>query len=144
MPPFSKPGLFRELDKRFPGSKFILTVRDSPEQWFDSMLNFHAKKAGVTPPTEETLSEVKNIYKGWLLDYIRITWNYPEIELYDEVYYKRVYSDHINDVKEYFSTRPKDLLVVNVANPYDFPRLVSFLNVKTKMNSFPWVKKTIK
>ncbi len=30
------------LDQKFPGSKFILTIRNSPEQWYESLTRFHA------------------------------------------------------------------------------------------------------
>lgn len=36
--PFSLPFTFQALDQHFPGSKFILTVRDTPKQWFQSAL----------------------------------------------------------------------------------------------------------
>lgn len=32
--PFSKPYTYVILDHEFPGSKFILTIRDSAEQWY--------------------------------------------------------------------------------------------------------------
>jgi hypothetical protein len=36
--PFSKQYTFQAMDAAFPGSKFILSVRDSDEQWYRSML----------------------------------------------------------------------------------------------------------
>lgn len=50
--PFSKPFTFVALDQAFPNSKFILTVRDNPEQWYNSLVKFHSKlwgKDGRTP-----------------------------------------------------------------------------------------------
>ena len=41
--PFSLPDTYKVLDKNFPDSKFILTIRDSPEVWYDSLIRFHAK-----------------------------------------------------------------------------------------------------
>src|SRR6056297_564727 len=41
--PFSLPYTFIVLDQAFPGSKFILTVRDNPEQWYNSLIHFHGK-----------------------------------------------------------------------------------------------------
>lgn len=142
--PFSKPGLFKELDKQFPNSKFILTVRDSEEQWYNSLLNFHSKKVGRKPPTEEDLAKVNNIYKGWLLDSMKITWDYPKVDLYDEVSYKKKYLAHIEDCRAYFKERPNDFLEINVGNEKDFVRLKTFLNVQTNMKTFPWVNQTKK
>lgn len=36
------PLCFRELDKRFPGSCFVLTTRQSSETWFASLMNHYA------------------------------------------------------------------------------------------------------
>ena len=44
--PFSLPKTFEILDNEFPNSKFILTVRDSPEAWYKSLTTFHAKLFG--------------------------------------------------------------------------------------------------
>src|SRR5690606_32403789 len=41
--PFSFPFTFIALDQHFPNAKFILTVRDSPEQWYKSLTTFHSK-----------------------------------------------------------------------------------------------------
>jgi hypothetical protein len=50
--PFSYPYTFIALDQAFPGSKFILTVRDNAEQWYNSLIRFHGKLwgNGNTPP----------------------------------------------------------------------------------------------
>lgn len=39
--PFSFPFTFTYLDQVFPGSKFILTERDSPDQWYDSVVRWN-------------------------------------------------------------------------------------------------------
>ncbi|MBI3882938.1 MAG: hypothetical protein HY305_01625, partial [Sphingobacteriales bacterium] len=44
--PFSYPETYMHLDKAFPNSKFILSVRDSSEQWYNSITSFHAKLFG--------------------------------------------------------------------------------------------------
>ena len=41
--PFSKPFTFTSLDQAFPNSKFILTIRDSPEQWYNSLVKFRTR-----------------------------------------------------------------------------------------------------
>src|SRR5262249_61533365 len=41
------PLIFREIDGEFPESRFILTLRESPEVWFRSLCN-HAKRTGPT------------------------------------------------------------------------------------------------
>jgi len=140
--PFSAPEFFIELDKQFPESKFILSVRDSEDQWFDSMLNAHSKKAGRKPPMAEDLSKVTNIYEGWLLDAMTILWDYPSIDLYNEQLYKKKYLDHIQKARKYFGSRSDDYIEINVSRQKDFGKLAKFLDVSTKMKNFPWANKT--
>ena len=51
--PFSIPGTYKYLDEAFPGSKFILTVRDSDDQWFRSMKNYYGGSANVVKKADE-------------------------------------------------------------------------------------------
>src|SRR5690606_4675563 len=41
--PFSYDYTFQAMDAAFPGSKFILSIRDSPEQWYESLVRFTQK-----------------------------------------------------------------------------------------------------
>lgn len=50
--PFSTKSTFAVVDALFPGSKFILTYRDS-EEWFNSFLNFHNKIMRIDPDLEK-------------------------------------------------------------------------------------------
>ena len=43
---FSCPYTFQTLDAYFPESKFILTVRDSTDDWYESLTSFHSKICG--------------------------------------------------------------------------------------------------
>lgn len=143
--PFMMPGLFIELDKAFPNSNFILTVRDSPEQWYNSLVRFHTKifsqKINI-PPSEEGLRNALYRYKGWALDAMKFFWNYPNVALYDEKKYKEKYTNHNDEVRSYFKNRPNDMIEINVAKKEDFTKLCDFLEVQTKMTDFPWENKT--
>lgn len=143
--PFMMPGLFIELDKTFPNSKFILTVRDSPDQWYNSLIRFHTKIFSQRiniPPNEEDLRNALYRYKGWALDSMKFFWDYPNVDLYDEKKYKERYNHHIETVRSYFKNRPNDLIEINVAKRTDFIRLCDFLEVQTQMTDFPWENKT--
>ena len=41
--PFSYPETYRHLDAAYPNSKFILSVRDNADQWYQSITRFHSK-----------------------------------------------------------------------------------------------------
>jgi hypothetical protein len=143
--PFSTPELYKLLDKEFPNAKFILSVRDSGEQWYDSLVKFHSKKFSSERnriPTESDLSDSLYGYRGMVLDVKRYFYSFPEVDLYDKVKYIKFYYSHIKEVKKYFLERDKKLLTINVANEDDFYRLVSFLNVNTDLTKFPWKNKT--
>ncbi|MCB9188197.1 MAG: hypothetical protein H6599_02835 [Flavobacteriales bacterium] len=144
--PFGAPGLFRELDKNFPKSKFILTIRTTPELWFDSVLKFHGKKFsadGKSVPTIEELGNKVYRYKGWPLDMISYLFGYPEIDLYDKEKYIEIYLKHIEDVREYFKDRKNDLLVLDVSLSGSYQKLADFLGIEVgEYDSFPWLNKT--
>lgn len=93
--------IYRELDQRYPGSKFILTVRK------DSLT--HAKS-----------SWAHGVRRG--LRSGGIDPKYLEEKV-------RIYEEHNNGVLEYFKDRPNDLLVLCWENGDGWEKLCSFLEV---------------
>lgn len=145
--PFMFPDLYKVLDEAFPNSKFILTVRDTADQWFNSLCKFHIMKfssAANRPPNEEDKRNAIYRYKGFIYDTSVFFWDYPKIPLYDELAYKGKYSDHNNQVRNYFKNRDDQFIEINVAKVEDFNRLCSFLHVNTNIKNFPWENKTDK
>nr|WKN36988.1 sulfotransferase [Tunicatimonas sp. TK19036] len=143
--PFMMSGLYKQLDQTFPNSKFILTVRENPEQWFQSLIKFHTKVFSTNKNFVPTAKEMENTlyrYKGWVLDTAKFFWDYPEVPLYNESAYKAKYIKHIQDVNTYFENRSNDFLQINVANKGDFKKFCAFLNIETTMENFPWENKT--
>ncbi len=142
--PFSCPDLYKVLDKKFPKSKFILTVRDNDEQWFNSMVKFHGKLWATNSngiPTKNDLANANYVYKGFPLKSI----NYKFGDYYyDKDVYCKVYNKHNNDVIKYFKDRKNDLLVINVAEKNSYNKLCKFIDVTPKRDSFEWKNKTDK
>jgi hypothetical protein len=66
--PFSFPYTYIILDYAFPGSKFILTVRDDAEEWYNSITRFHAKLWGDGKIPKK--SDLLNAKKGrpWIVN----------------------------------------------------------------------------
>lgn len=83
---------YKELDKMYPGSKFILTVRDI-DDWLRSV-DLHFQRYPV-----ETREK-------WVLD-LRNDVYYTTV--FDKDLMKLTYTKHIQDVKNYFKNRPKQL-----------------------------------
>jgi len=142
--PFSWPETYKYLDKAFPNSKFILTVRDSSEQWYQSYVKFQSKifKNGNVP-TWEDLRNTEYVYKGWAFNNRKKLYNLSEE---DDPYAKSIliqhYEKHNNDVIDYFKDRKDDLLILNLADKDSYKLLCTFLRIKSYKNNFPWLNKT--
>jgi len=114
---------FRELDAAFPGSRFVLTVRDEGA-WLASMrANFDpvpAKYAG-TPELEV----FRRTYGG--------------ADRYDERTMRRVYREHERAVRTHFVQRPEDLLVLDICAGDGWETLCAFLGLRPPPEPFPHV-----
>lgn len=140
--PFSVPNIYKILDREFPNSKFILTVRDNSDIWYSSIVNFHSKKIGNgNIPTVSDLATFNYIYEGWILDAMRFVFNTSESDIYNAEQLKRVYENHNRDVIKYFSNDEK-LLVVNLKDPNVLKSIQAFLGIEKTELEIPWKKKT--
>lgn len=136
--PFSLPDTFEYLAERFPESKFILTVRDSAEVWYQSMLQFHSdffNKGRL--PTRESLEGSSYIYKGWAWDMMNSVYFKGKDKLYNKADLESVYSSHNQRVIDYFKEEPGRLLVMNLSKKEDFPRLCNFIGITSEYTEFP-------
>jgi hypothetical protein len=108
------PILFKEMDKNFPGSKFILTIRES-ELWYKSQCKHFGRRE--TPMR-------KWIYgKGC-----------PEGNA--NIYLRR-YARHNAEVAAHFKNRRNDLLVLRIGRNAGWDKLCSFLDIKAPSIAFP-------
>lgn len=138
--PFSLPGTYQALDGAYPGSKFVLTIRDSSDQWFASMVRFHSKVFGRNGniPTADDLASALYRYEGFCLDGAKLIWGYPEVALYDRDSYIARYEKHNREVMEYFQGRHDDFLVLNVADKNAYRKLADFLHIEVPADAkFP-------
>lgn len=145
--PFSLPLTYRHLDAAFPDAKFILTIRDSEDQWFQSLVKYHTKRYSSDkkhPPNETDLSNFSDYpYPGFVLDTTKMVFDYPSVDLYVRDHYTKIYRQHNQDAIEYFSKRPEKLLILNVAHSDAYQKLAFFLNVEVSSKAqFPWKNKT--
>lgn len=141
--PFSFPETYKILDEAFPNSKFILSIRDSADQWYNSLTKFHAKMFGNGRiPTKEDLMEATYISKGrpWLTQ--KILFNKLEDEPYDKDILVEHYEKYNDEVQNYFKDRPHDLLVINLSEHNAYGKFCEFLGVDSPYDSFPWENKT--
>jgi hypothetical protein len=137
--PFSFPYTFQAMDENFPGSKFILTVRDTPENWYNSLVRFHGKHfANGGIPTKEDLMNAEYGYKGLMWKINKLVYDIPDNDIYNKEILIQHYLRHNETVLDYFKHRPQDLLVLNVGEKDAYKKLCNFLNIKTVHNDFPW------
>lgn len=142
--PFSMPYTFIALDQAFPNSKFILTVRDNPEQWYNSITKYMGKKWGVEgrTPTKFDLQNADYIRKGWLWNTLLMLRDVDHDDIYNKEATIQRYLEHIRVVKDYFRNRPDDLLILNVADKGAHKTLCDFIGRETDQLDFPWTNKT--
>jgi len=106
--------IFRQLDERFPGSKFILTVRH-PDAWIKSIVEHFGCKD--TP------------MRQWIYGV-----GHPQG---NEVIYLRRYEEHNRDVLAHFRDRPDDLLVMDITAGESWDTLCPFLGHGIPQPRFP-------
>lgn len=110
------PMLYKEMDKAFPGSKFILTLRD-PQKWVASIVkNFGTD---VTPMREWIYGKAYGFPKG------------------NEALYVERFERHNREVLDYFRDRKQDLLVMNLTEGDGWEKLCPFLGVQPPAEPFP-------
>ncbi|MGM0589556.1 MAG: sulfotransferase family protein [Bacteroidota bacterium] len=112
------PIIFKEMDKAYPNSKFILTIRDT-NSWIKSQV----KHFGIH----------KTPMREWIYGVGCPKGN-------EQVYIKR-YEQHNEQVRNYFKDRPEDLLVMNLPAGDGWEKLCPFLGHDLIKEPFPHANK---
>lgn len=112
------PAIYRDLDQWFPGSKFILTER-AADGWIVSMNKHFADKP--------------NSFKKWFYG--------KSAPLGNEELYKEKFADHNKSVKEYFSNRPNDLLIIDFEKGQGWKEICEFMGKPAPNEDFPHLNK---
>lgn len=138
--PFSLPFTYVVMDRAFPSSKFILSVRD-PDEWYDSYIRHQKEVVGTNElPTVAELKAHPYVWEGWLYD-VKCWAGRPEGKFYDEDFLKEQFVRYNRNVKDYF--RFKDnLLTINVAEEGAYQELCSFLGCEPVYDRMPWENRT--
>jgi hypothetical protein len=106
------PVFYRELDQRFPDSRFILTLRD-PASWIRSAVNHFGKQ-------DDPLSPMRQLIYGA-----------PTPVGNEDVYVER-FRRHNEEVKDYFAGRPQDLLAIDLSEGDALDPICDFLGRKAR------------
>ena len=113
------PILYKQLDEKYPNSKFILTVRDQ-SKWIRSVINHFGNK--------NTLMR-QIIYDG----------NGSPIG--NEKKYLKIFNTHNKEVMDYFKNRPKDILKINIEKTTSWNEICNFLDKPIPNSKFPHANK---
>lgn len=136
--PFCLDHTYEALDEAYPGSKFILTVRNNAQEWHDSLVRFHTKIIGKRRlPTPHDMKVFPYRFPGWIWRVHRLIYGINEATLFDPTIYKAWYEAHNASVLKHFAGRPNDLLVLNVGELSAMPRLCAFLGVERRGVEMP-------
>lgn len=142
--PFSLPETYKFLDRAFPDSKFILTIRDNAEQWYQSVINFQSKLFGKgNVPIKEDLMNADYVCTGWIWKVNRYVYNTPEDDIYNKDIFTRHYEDYNNNVIDYFAGRENKLLIINLKEQDAVQKLTTFLGTRKNLSKMPWKNKTV-
>jgi hypothetical protein len=112
--------LYKELDQAYPGSKFILTVRDE-KKWLNSAANH--------------FGDSFTLMRKWLYGNGVLRGN-------EDLYLER-YRRHYKEVKAYFENRPDDLLIMDLSIRDGWDKLCTFLDKPLPKKAFPHSNKGI-
>jgi sulfotransferase family protein len=141
--PFSLDYTYQCVDHAFPGSKFILTIRDSAKEWLESLSRFHTMIVGKNRlPTAQDLKEFEYRKPGWLWRVHQVVYGVDEESLYDPEIYMRHYEAHNKHIRDYFRFRPDDLLVLNLKASDSIDRLCVFLGIDPAGRQMPFLNRT--
>ncbi len=108
------PLLYRELDAEYPGSKFILTVRDI-DDWTDSVVRHFGDRQS---------------------DLMQWIYGVPKA-LGNENRFRETYTAHNSAVRAYFANRPNDLLEMDIEKGEGWETLCRFLGNPIPASAFP-------
>jgi hypothetical protein len=141
--PFSLGFTYQIMDHAFPGSKFILTVRNNVDEWYDSLIGFYSKITSTQGiPTADDLKKYTGGGEGWLWRFQKHVYGATEETLFNENLYKSYYTNYNNQVVEYFRYRPQDLLILNLSDRSAMERLCKFLGIKYTGQAMPHLNKS--
>jgi hypothetical protein len=119
------PLLYKQLDAAYPGSKFVLTIRDG-DKWLASVKR-------LWDPRYNPTRHLWNVYPiSHKLHYAL----YGRKD-FDPIVFMKRYRRHNHEVREYFKDRPSDLLVMNMSAGDGWDKLCPFLGMQVPSMPYP-------
>jgi hypothetical protein len=124
------PLLYKKLDRAYPGSKFILTVRNE-EKWLRSVERLWSPRFNPT----------RHLWNIWPFSNTIHRVLYGQDTFDADIFLER-YRRHNREVIEYFRQRPQDLLVLDMDAEAKWAPLCMFLGLRYPAVEFPTQNQT--
>jgi hypothetical protein len=119
------PLMYKQLDKAYPGSKFVLTVR-SVNLWLNALRRHYSYEHNQYRSVWDSDPFTHRVHK-----YLYGTHKFDQHRMAER------YARHIAEVTEYFKDRPHDLFIFNPAYGDGWDDLCGFLGVDKPTAPFP-------
>ncbi len=119
------PSFYRELDGRYPHSKFILTIRKS-SGWLKSCRKQFNKQA-----VEKRSNAINRLFK-----------DIYGLPFFEEEKFVRGYECFVDGALDYFRNRPDDLLIIDITVGEGWEKLCPFLGKDIPDQPFPMTNVT--
>jgi len=118
---------FKRLDSYYPNSKFIYLTRNT-KKWLPSIKQLLQRMyVNVSRDDGGFNTIIKRCYQKTFSPFIL-----ENIE--SDEFLTNSYMNHSNDVIQYFSKRPKDLLAINISELESYQKLLTFLSLDDSNN----------
>jgi hypothetical protein len=111
---------YPQFDAAYPGSKFILTVRNV-DDWLQSMEKWWGRPYELNEYTVQVRIAAFGVH----------TFHAGRL--------RYVYAKHVADIQEYFKNRPRDLLTMNICEGEGWEKLCPFLEKPVPAVPFPFI-----
>ena len=127
---------YKELDRMYPKSKFILTTREL-ESWLDSC-KWHMSNP-YRPGRPKWWDEKEmGAWTSMSTNMInRLNYDLYGSVVFNEPLFRKTYERHFNDVQEHFRGREADLLVFDISKQEGWGSLCAFLGKPVPPLPFP-------
>jgi len=124
--------VYRQLDRAYPGSKFILTVRDK-ESWLRSCELWWHRSVVPFMEHDQRVGPFMELAG-------KVTYGSA---YFDAALFSRAFDAHMIGVLSYFSGRDQDLLVLNICDGGGWDELAPFLGEPVPRVPFPHLNEMV-
>lgn len=137
--PFSFPEVYKKIYEYRPNDIFVLTLRENSDKWVKSVLNFYK---GIYEKKSFLETTFTNLDKVFLFDYLKPMYDSWGLDNNEEIKLKlkQTYEKHHKDCLDFFKNK-SNFFVVEIEKKGELKKLLSWLNLNSQEEDFPWLNK---